>query len=159
MTSSCSAAVVTEKRPKPAGASSSLARSSRRMSSRSAGTSTMGAPWKRFPRAYLKPELWFPAMGWPPRKVTPRSAARGKQAAQTVRLVPQQSMTTGWEPMRPAFSRNHSMAASGLTASRMRSQSGRRSAVRGEATVPFRIAKSRTLRSRSAARTVSPASR
>ena len=102
--SSCSWAEVTEKRPKPAGASSSFTRPSRAMSSRSMGTSTMGAPWNRLARAYLKPELWVPAMGWPPRKVTPFSRAAGKQAAHTTRLVPQQSMTTGWPPIRWAFS-------------------------------------------------------
>ena len=49
--------------------------------------------------AYLKPELWVPAMGCPPRYVKPYSFASGKQASQTSRFVPQQSMTTGFGPI------------------------------------------------------------
>ena len=50
-------------------------------------------------RRILKPEYCVPAIGWPPRNVTPCSFAIGKHAAQTVRFVPQQSSTTGCEPM------------------------------------------------------------
>ena len=45
-------------------------------------------------RLYLKPELWVPAMGCPPTKVKPYSAAMGKQASHTFCLMPERSITT-----------------------------------------------------------------
>ena len=74
---------------------------------------TIGAPWYMVAFAFLKPEYCVPAIGWPPRNVTPCSFAIGKQAAQMVRFVPPQSSTTGCEPMCGAMRRNHSMVASG----------------------------------------------
>ena len=77
------------------------------------GTMTIGAPWYMVAFAFLKPEYCVPAIGWPPRNVTPCSFAIGKHAAQMVRFVPPQSSTTGCAPMCGAMRRNHSMVASG----------------------------------------------
>ena len=79
---------------KPAGVSSFFTRSSSRMSSRSLGTITMGAPWNRSALLLAKPEYCVPAMGWPPTKVKPYSSARAKPVRQTSRFTPQQSMTS-----------------------------------------------------------------
>ena len=122
MRRSCSSAVVTQMLPKPAGASEHLMRSSSAMSSVRGGTMTMGAPRKRLARAYLKPEYWAPAMGWPPTNVKSRPCAMGMHASHTSRFTPQQSMTRQSLARRSAFSRSHPMAAPGYTARSTTSQ-------------------------------------
>ena len=99
-------------------------------------------PWarsrKRLARAYLKPEYWVPAMGWPPTKVKPRPLRRAAcRPRTTARFTPQavhhraaSGLHQGRRCRRSqamAGARVHARAGRGRTAGRRRRRARRRS--------------------------------